>query len=182
MVDYWVLEEGIKYRASRIKHEDSNVEQKVVNEYLKRSYFALDGLWFMMIEEEFSFDKALEIDESVWRVLPKIQARKVKQLLGLEGIGLADFSRAIEVKLEAEGYDYEKEQGINRVQIIIHECPWYAILKKANREHLALRIADAICSLEFQVWLKEFGEQLEFRVESRLCTGDPVCLLDFRAS
>ena len=158
------------------------MEQKTVCEYLRRSYFALDGLWFMMLEEEFSFNKALEIDENVWRVLPKIQARKVKELLGLRGIGLADFLRAIKVKLEAEEYNYEeKERGTDHVQIIIRECPWYAILKKANREHLAPRIADAICSLEFQVWLKEFGEQLDFGMESRLCTGDPMCLLDFRA-
>jgi hypothetical protein len=158
------------------------MEQKIVSEYLKRSYFALDGLWFMMIEEEFSFDKALEIDEDVWRILPKIQARKVKELLGLEGVGLADFLRAIRVKLEAEGYDYEeKELGNNHVQIVIHQCPWYAILKNANREHLAPRIADAICSLEFRVWLSEFGEKLGFRIESRRCTGEPLCLLDFRA-
>jgi len=160
----------------------SFMEQKIVSEYFKRSYFAVDGLWFMMIEEEFSFDKALEIDENVWRILPKIQARKVKELLGLEGVGLADFLRAIEVKLEAEEYDYEtKEQGTKHVQIVIRECPWYTILRNANREHLAHRIADAICSLEFRVWLKEFGEQLDFEVESRLCTGDPVCLLNFRA-
>ena len=158
------------------------MEQKIISEYFKRSYFALDGLWFVMIEEQFSFDKALEIDENVWRILPKIQARKVKELLDLEGIGLADFLRAIKVKLEAEEYDYEtKERGTEHAQIVIRECPWYAILKKANREHLARWIADAICSLEFRVWLREFGEQLDFGIESRLCTGDPVCLLNFRA-
>jgi len=158
------------------------MEQEIISEYFKRSYFALDGLWFMMIEEEFSFDKALEIDEKVWRILPKIQARKVKELLGLEGIGLADFLRAIKVKLEAEEYVYEtKERGTEDVQIVIRECPWYAILKKTNRDHLAPRIVDAICSLEFRVWLREFGERLDFEVESRLCTGDPVCILDFHA-
>ena len=158
------------------------MEQKIISEYLRRSYFALDGLWFMMIEEEFSFDKVLEIDEKVWRILPKIQARKAKELLGLKGIGLADFLRAIKVKLEAEEYGYaERKLATDCVQIAIHRCPWYTILERVNREHLAPRIADAICSLEFRVWLKEFGEHLGFKTGSRLCTGDPACLLDFRA-
>ena len=159
------------------------MEKDILIEYFKRSYFALDGLWFTMLEEEFSFDKALEIDEKVWRILPKIQARKVKDLLGLKGIGLADFRRAIKVKLEAEGYEYqENELGSHHIQIIIHSCPWYNILKKTNREHLEPQIADAICSLEFQVWLKEFGEGLNFRFEPRHCAGEPICRLDFRAT
>ena len=160
----------------------SAMEQKIINEYLKRSYFALDGLWFMMIEEEFSFSKALELDEKVWRVLPKIQARKVKELLGMEGTGLADFLRAIKVKLEAEEYDYEEmKPGVNHARIIIRKCPWYAILKKVNREHLEPKIADAICSLEFRVWLREFGEHLSFSMESRQCKDGFVCFLDFRS-
>ena len=154
----------------------------MINKYLKRSYFALDGLWFMMIEDQFSFDKALEIDENVWRVLPKIQAREMKKLLGLEGVGLADFMKAISVKLQAEEYDYEKkEPGTGCVQITIRECPWYNILKRAKREHLAPQIADVICLLEFRTWLDEFGAGLDFRMESQICRHDPVCILSFRA-
>ena len=158
------------------------MDQRIVTEYFKRSYFALDGLWFMMIEKEFSFDKALEIDEDVWRVLPKIQARKVKELLGLDGIGLSDFLKAISVKLEAEGYDYkQKALGPDHSQIVITKCPWYDILMKVNREHLAPKIADSICRLEFQTWLSEFGGHLSFSMESRCCVGDSVCVLDFHS-
>jgi hypothetical protein len=158
------------------------VEQKIISEYLRRSYFALDGLWFMMLEEEFSFDRALEIDEKVWRILPKIQARKTKELLGLEGKGLQDFLQAIRVKLQAEEYDYEeRELGSDHIQIAIHRCPWYEILKRVNREHLEPRIADAICSLEFRVWLEEFGEHLSFSISPRCYTSNSLCLLDFRS-
>ncbi len=158
------------------------MEQETVTEYLRCSYFAVDGLWFMMMEEESSFDRALEMDEKVWGVLPKIQARKMKKMLGLKGVGLADFLCAIEVKLEAEEYDYQiNELGPGHVQISIRECPWHIILKRANREHLAPRIADSICLLEFRVWLREFGHNLAFSISSRRCTGDSQCLLDFRA-
>ena len=158
------------------------MEQRVISEYLRRSYFAVDGLWFMMIEDEFSFDKALEIDKKVWSVIPKIQARKAKELLCLQGTGLSDFLTAIKVKLEAEGYGYRvNKEGTDHIQIAIHRCPWYDILKRAKREHLEPKIADAICSLEFRVWLKEFGEDLKFSLSTIRSAEEPLCILDFRS-
>ena len=156
------------------------MEHKVINEYLRRSYFAVDGLWFTMVEDQLSFDEALQMDIKVWSVLPKIQARKVKELLGLQGAGLSDFLAAIKVKFEAEEYDYQvSKASANGIQIAIRGCPWYEILKKANREYLEPKIADSICSLEFRVWLEEFGETLKFSLTPRCSTGKPLCIVDF---
>lgn len=156
------------------------IKQEIVTEYLRRSYFVVDGLWFVMLEEEFSFDKALEMDAKVWKILPKIQARKVKELLGISGIGLDDFIKAITVKFEAEEYSYNINQlGDDHIQIAVTDCPWINILKKAKREHLAPKISEAICLLEIQVWLKEFGDNLRFNMECRKCCGDNVCMMDF---
>jgi len=156
------------------------VDEKIITEYLRRSYSAVDGLWFMMVEKEFSFDDALKIDESVWSVLPKIQSRKAKELLRLEGKGLADFLKAIEVKLESEGYGYELQLNEDsHIQIALRSCPWYDLLKKSNRQHLGPLLADRICALEFRIWLKEFGDDLRFSTGPRCCDGDSTCLLDF---
>ena len=57
-----------------------NLDDKETIRYLKRSYSAVDGLWFMKVEDSFDFDKALEIDNQVWKVVPKIQARFLKTL------------------------------------------------------------------------------------------------------
>lgn len=155
--------------------------QKVICEYFKRSYFAVDGLWFMMVEKESSFEKALKLDEDVWRVLPKIQARKVKELLELNGIGLKDFLQAIRVKFDAEEYEYEiKRQEDNYIQIAINKCPWYEILKKANREHLSAKIAESICFLELKVWVNEFGSDLIFEPVNGRCIDGNACLFNFK--
>jgi hypothetical protein len=157
-----------------------SIKQEVLTEYLRRSYFAVDGLWFMILEGEFSFDKALEMDAKVWRILPKIQARRVKELLGIPGLGLDDFMKAIAVKFAAEEYDYEvKQLGDGHIQVAIRDCPWINILKKAKREHLAPQISEAICLLELQVWLKEFGDDMIFNMECRKCCGDSICIMDF---
>ncbi|NLE90228.1 MAG: hypothetical protein GX602_04765, partial [Dehalococcoidales bacterium] len=54
------------------------LSDRQISQYLQRSYEAVDGLWFMKVEEKLGFDTALEIDGEVWKVLPKIQARMLK--------------------------------------------------------------------------------------------------------
>ncbi|MCL6630296.1 MAG: DUF6125 family protein, partial [Armatimonadetes bacterium] len=83
------------------------IDDKAIIQYLRRSYFAADGLWFTKLEEEHSYDDALRIDELVWEVLPKIQARKAKELLNIECGSLPDLLRALELKFVAERYKYQ---------------------------------------------------------------------------
>ena len=42
-------------------------------EYFHRSFTAVDGLWFMKVEEKHGFDATLEIDNEVWKALARIQ-------------------------------------------------------------------------------------------------------------
>ncbi|MCK4390214.1 MAG: hypothetical protein KAV83_08260 [Desulfobacterales bacterium] len=49
------------------------------------------------------------------------------------------------------------------------------MLKKSKREHLAEKISDAICTIEYGVFAGEFVETVDFEVASRLCSGDDVC-------
>ena len=53
-----------------------NLTPEQTADYLHKSYAAVDGLWFMKVEEAEGFDKALDIDEKVWQVMPKIQAKE----------------------------------------------------------------------------------------------------------
>ena len=49
------------------------LSSKQVADYFNRSYKAVDGLWFLKVEEKYGFDTALELDNEVWKILPKIQ-------------------------------------------------------------------------------------------------------------
>lgn len=151
------------------------MDSSVLSAYFKKCFLAVDGLWFMMLEEEDSFDKALEIDTKVWEVLPKIQARKIKELLDLEGGKEEHLLRALEFKLGAEDFVSELQSRDARIEITIRKCPWLALLKKAKREHLAERISDAICTIEYGIFAREFLEGLHFEITSRRCSGDEVC-------
>ena len=79
---------------------DLTDEQKA--EYFRRSYTAVDGLWFMMVEEKYGFEAALKLDEAVWKVLPKIQARTIKAMMKLPS-GLEGLQEAVAARLSPGG-------------------------------------------------------------------------------
>ena len=77
--------------------------EKQISEYFKRSYTAVDGLWFMKAEERYGFDTALDIDDDVWKVMPKIQARKLKSMGNITD-GLDGLRECLTTKLTLDGF------------------------------------------------------------------------------
>ncbi len=60
-----------------------------------RDMWAVDGLYYLGIEERFGTEAATEIDADVWRVMGKIEARKLKKLLGLTGDDIETMVKAL---------------------------------------------------------------------------------------
>ena len=153
------------------------INKKSINtQYFKRSYFALDGLWFAMVEKNFSLGEALKIDEEVWKVLPKIQAREVKKLLNLKKNTFSNFLDVLKIKLEAEGYCYQERIIDKDLSLLIKKCPWYEIIKKSQREYL---LPNNICRIDFQTWVEEFHLSLKVKISPCICKGDLNCEIYF---
>ncbi len=150
-------------------------------EYFKRSFFAVDGLWFVMIEDDLSFEKALKIDEKVWTVMPKIQSQKLRELYDIKGHTLQDLIDALKIKFELEGYTVSiKEIGEGNFHILIYGCPWFNLMKKSGREELACKVGERICRVEFQAWTDAFNKEIKFQLKSQLCGGEEACQLIFQ--
>ena len=137
-------------------------------EYFKKSYFALDGLWFLMVEEDESFEHALELDIRVWKVMAKIQARTAKKL-GKE------FSESLRLKWESEGYKYHFE----KYAVVIDQCPWWEIMKKSGREEVAGKVGEAICPIIYNEWAKEYDAPYTISFKTHMCKGDKNCSILF---
>ena len=156
--------------------------EKDRQEYFHRSYTAVDGLWFMKIEEQLGFEAALKIDEAVWRILPKIQARMLKGMMGLER-DLAGLQAALSERLAMEGYEFEMRQREDCLEVTVSRCPWNQIMVKCGRGHLSEQVSDVICMVENEAWANEFsggdGEEICFVREARLCRGEEGCRLLF---
>ncbi len=154
-------------------------EQKA--EYFRRSYTAVDGLWFMKVEERLGFDEALRLDEAVWKVLPKIQARALKGMMHLPG-GLAGLEPALCARLDLEGFEYEIEPHSEGFVVIVKRCPWHDLMIKSGRGELSEKVSDLICKVENSVWASEFsgeGRDIGFEREERICRGEGRCVLRF---
>lgn len=154
-------------------------EQKT--EYFRRSYTAVDGLWFMKVEERMGFEQALQIDEAVWAVLPKIQARALKAMMDLPA-GLAGLEQALSTHLALEGFEFDIKQQEGAVEVAVRSCPWHQIMIKSGRGSLSERVSEVICRVENETWAREFSEpdgEIDFERQARLCRGDGVCRLRF---
>lgn len=154
-----------------------NAEQ--VAAYLHRSYTAVDGLWFMKVEEAYGFDRALDIDLDVWGVMPKIQARMLRQLMK-RGDGIDNLLACLTTKLSIDGFRFSTEQRPGGFDMHIDHCVWHDLLVKSKREHLSGTIGGVICSREYSVWAAEFGDDIRFGLGDRLCRGGECCVLTFR--
>ena len=146
-----------------------------IAEFLRRSYFAVDGLWFVKTEEMHGFDEAMVLDAAVWEIMSKIQARKAKELMGITGDSLGDLARCFQLKFAAEGYGFDVEASENEARLTVTLCPWYEILKSSDRTAIAETIADKICAREFAGWTREFGGGIDLKFEGRLCVEAECC-------
>jgi hypothetical protein len=153
------------------------INDKQVAEYFRRSYTAADGLWFMKVEERHGFDTALDIDNQVWQVLPKIQARMLKSMLNLDN-GMKGLYEGISTRLALEGFEFQAENYDEGFRIIVEKCPWHDVMIKSGREHLSEKVNSLICSTENSVWASEFGDII-FEPEAQICKGSTGCILRF---
>ena len=156
----------------------AKLNSQQVAEYFSRSYKAVDGLWFMKVEEKHGFDAALDIDNEVWKVMPKIQARMIKSFLGLEN-GSDSLFECLVTKLELEGFKFKAEKTAKGFRITITDCPWHNLLIKSGRENLAKDVGKTICNTEYRVWASEIEPNIKFKLESQKCDESEQCILDF---
>lgn len=149
---------------------------KAIIDFLRKSYFSVDGLWFLRVEAEHSPEEALKIDEQVWAIMPKVQAKKVRAILGLEGYSLDNLAAALNLKFEAEGYDHEiRKEGSNTLHLQIAKCPWFEVLKKSGRTFHAPQICDRVCAGNLVAWADQLSKDVQFRVSCKMSADAPVC-------
>ena len=155
-------------------------DQKLFADYLRKCFVSVDGLWFMKIEEDADFEKALALDIAVWKVLPKIEARTIQEILNL-GQGIEALRQALDFKLSAELYRFDLSPvSRNSFILEVHGCPWVHHIKKANRQHFLERISTTICPTEYRTFTDEFGKHLTIDHLRDRCMSDGCCRFLFQ--
>lgn len=160
--------------------EMEEIKNKELLQYYYNCYTKVDGLWFIKVEEEYGFNKALEIDRKVWEILPKIQARFLKSKLKVDQ-GMDALLECIKIKMRLDKFKFEIKK-INQgkdLKIVVDQCPWHNTMIKSGRENLSQKVGSAVCSVEYSVWAKEFGDNIGFEIKDRICKGSKCCTLFF---
>lgn len=156
-----------------------DIDEKIRAEYFRRSYESIDGLWFMKLEEEFDFERALELDRRVWEIVPKIQSRKLRELLDIKTAGLEGLALALGGKFSIEGVDHDIKLEGAALEVTVLNCPWNELMKKSGREHLAGRVGEVICGTEYPTWAREFDKGIKLQISEKICDGGKCCRFKF---
>jgi len=156
------------------------LNDKQIAEFCHRSYTAVDGLWFMKVEDKYGFDAALEIDNEVWKNMPKIQARMLKSIGKMES-GMEALFECFTAKLTLDNFSFKAERTGKDAgfRLIVDKCPWHDLIVKSGRENLSEKVGSLICNTEYSVWASEFGENIFFKLQRQMCKGHESCLLEF---
>lgn len=76
----------------------SQLPKEKIPEYIfmqLRNLWTADGLYFLRIEKLYGTNVATQIDANVWTVMGKIEARKLKELLGITGTDIPSMMKAL---------------------------------------------------------------------------------------
>lgn len=89
--------------------ENMSKEQLIaLLEIYSKNWLALDGVWFQSIEEKYGMDEAMLHDKNAWRKFTAIEARRIKDFLGLgDNSGLEGLKNALELRFYGSLNNYE---------------------------------------------------------------------------
>ena len=154
------------------------MNDRQVADFFRRSYTAVDGLWFMRAEEKYGFGAALDLDDEVWKIFPKVQARLLKDMTGMAS-GVEALCECFTTKLAIEGFRFNVDAVGSGFRVSISRCPWHDAMVKSGRESLSGKVGTRVCGTEYAVWAAEFGQGIRFERKSEICTGGEHCVLVF---
>ena len=108
-----------------------------------RNWLTMDGLWFTGVEDRYGEKAAIEMDVRMWEIGSRIEAERVKKILGLEP-GLENVIRAIDFLSVSYSFGYEYEISDNRVLwTCLHCLPQETRLRMGKSEFACQATCDA---------------------------------------
>jgi hypothetical protein len=145
-------------------------------EFLHGAYTGVDGVWFLVCEDEYDFDTALYLDGEVWRRFAKILAKRVKKMFDIEGDDTRTVVDTIVLRWTMEKWKFEvMEYGPKRSVLRVLSCPWLEGLRRSNREKFAPKICDPVCEIVYHTWSEGINPKIKVEKPKKMGMGDKYC-------
>jgi len=133
-----------------------------------RNLWRVDGLYFLGIEEKFGTNAATEIDANCWKLMGKIEARELKEVLGIKENDLQSLLKILRNTSWAL-YQTKKEIDITKTSIVfkVLEC-------RIQEVRIRKRLGIFPCKQVRFGYLKSFAEELNPKIEvvCKVCPPD----------
>jgi hypothetical protein len=132
-----------------------------------RNLWRVDGLYFLGIEEKFGTEAATQIDTNCWKVLGKLEARELKNLLRIEKNDIPSFMHALR-NTSWSLYQEEKQSEVLGSRAI------YRVVKCRTQE---TRVSKSLgifpCKNVRFTYLKSFAEEFNPDIEVKCQVAPP---------
>lgn len=145
-------------------------------EFLRGAYFGVDGVWFLVCEDEYDFDTALYLDVEVWKRFAKILAKRVKNMFDIEGEDARTVVDTIGLRWTIENWVFEvPEYSSKRSVLRVLRCPFLEGLERSNRKNFSPKICDPVCKNVYQSWGKAINPKIKLEKPKKMGEGDKQC-------
>ena len=92
-------------------------------ELYSKNWLAMDGVWFQSVERKLGMDEAMYHDAEAWHSFTVIEAKRLKQFLGLpERAGLEGLKKALLLRFNASVNENIVEVDGNTVTCTVKTC------------------------------------------------------------
>lgn len=133
-----------------------------------RNMWAVDGLYYLFIEEKSGTVEATEIDRKVWEVMGKIEARKIKELLNIKEKDIPSFMKA----LSYSGWSMDLED--KEIEIKENKAILRNIKCRVQNTRLSKGLSEFGCKPVRLGFLKAFAKEFnpKIKVKCKICPPD----------
>jgi hypothetical protein len=133
-----------------------------------RSMWSVDGLYFIGIEERFGTAAATEIDAWVWKVMGKLEARRLRKTVDISGNDLSSVIRLLRHSGWALDLEFKEiEEYGDRAIVRNRDC-------RVQRTRLKKGLGEFPCKTVRWGFLKEFVKECNpaLTVRCNVCPPD----------
>ena len=145
-----------------------------------KNWVAMDGVWFQSIEQKYGMDEAMFHDERAWERFTAIEARRIKDFLGLpEHPGLEGLAQALALRLDATFNPDAVEIRGNTLIYRVLEC---RVQTARSRKGMPLHPCKSVGIIEYSGFARAIDERITCRCLScypEITDGNCRCAWEF---
>ena len=128
-------------------------------EIYAKNWLALDGVWFQSVEEKLGMDAAMEHDARAWERFTVIEARRIKQFLGLPAqAGLEGLRDALQLRFYA---NLNESEIILQENTLIYKMKNCRVQTARERKHMPYHPCKSVGIIEYSGFAREIDPRIK---------------------